>query len=56
MWAGSWIDPSVPLSGPKEHPTMSVEESYTKWSDAIRKNNEFKKMRRQLWDAQGESL
>lgn len=29
-FADAWIDPSVPLSGYKEHPTLSVEDSYKK--------------------------
>jgi len=29
-WADAWIDPSVQLAGIKDHPTMSVEDSYRK--------------------------
>jgi len=27
MWGGGLIDPSVKLAGPKEHPTMSLQDS-----------------------------
>jgi len=29
-WAGGWINPSAPLGGYKEHPTLSVQESNLK--------------------------
>jgi len=34
-WAGAWIDPSYGqgVGGPKEHPTMSLEDSYKKQFD-----------------------
>lgn len=35
-WAGSWIDPSIPLSGYKEHPTLSL-------SDSLKKQEAFQR-------------
>lgn len=32
-WAGAWIDPSVPLSGVKDHPTMSLDDSMKKYNN-----------------------
>lgn len=49
QWADGWIDPSYRLAGPKDHPTLSVQDSNRKQLDfqsaALRwKNREKKRM------------
>jgi len=54
-WAGAWVDPTLtaPVRGVVEHPTMSNEESYAKWTKAIVANQKYKKAKRAVFDAQG---
>jgi hypothetical protein len=55
QWAGGWIDPSVPLAGYKEHPTMSVADSEKKF-ELQRKSWAANKVQRALYyAAQGDS-
>lgn len=56
MLSGGWVDPSVPLTGPKEAPTMDFVESFTK---AVRSQNKWKReklARRRLFDAEDDSF
>jgi len=46
-WAGGFIDPSVKLEGYMEHPTLTEEESMSKF-DEFRRGFDIWKVRRQL--------
>lgn len=51
QWAGGWIDPSVPLQGYKEHPTMDIRESFNKHRKFLKRARDWK-VQRQLYQMQ----
>lgn len=55
-WAGAWIDPSVPMSGPKEHPTMSVEESNKRYAAARSSLMGYALKKRRLYEKEGSAF
>lgn len=55
-WAGGWIDPSVPLGGPKEHPTFSVEESNRRFVKTQRDAKQYLVARALELGAQGDKF
>lgn len=48
QWAGAWIDPSYPLGGPKEHPTMSLAESQKRYAASRALHAKYGEYRRHL--------
>lgn len=55
-WAGAWIDPSVPLGGVRDHPTMSLEESEAKFAKYSKSAKQYKVARALALGAQGDSF
>lgn len=55
-WAGGDIDPSVPLSGYKEHPTFSVSDSNKRYEDFQRRTKSDAIFARALYEAEGSTF